>query len=399
MRRSARVAAAVDARTSALPQLPVSLAARVFRFLPVDDRARAALVCRGWRAFLADAALWTRLDLPSTGGVARERITDAFLRGAAAMARGQLQWLDLGLEDFGGLHPVTQAAVLEVVAANAGSLRELCVQNLHTPSGFSVEMDTLEALARTAPLLRRLKADVVCSWQDAARLLRAEPPFASLQLCTLTVVMDNLAGALQVAGLELVSPFAAALADTALLVTMSRLDIALADIQQPEVLDALVDALLPSRLPQLAFWGCKMAAPAPLARLLRGSSLTCLACNSTAGGVRPGRPRPSAAVRVSPSLVVRRARRPCVVHGRPRPAARPSGRGWTGRRAAVQRRRAAAAQVASVAAAAGRAWPGGARWPAAAVPGAWPGGARWPAGGPGARWPAAAAGWRRRPPA
>jgi hypothetical protein len=300
MRRSARVAAAVDARTSALPQLPVSLAARVFRFLPVDDRARAALVCRGWRAFLADAALWTRLDLPSTGGVARERITDAFLRGAAAMARGQLQWLDLGLEDFGGLHPVTQAAVLEVVAANAGSLRELCVQNLHTPSGFSVEMDTLEALARTAPLLRRLKADVVCSWQDAARLLRAEPPFASLQLCTLTVVMDNLAGALQVAGLELVSPFAAALADTALLVTMSRLDIALADIQQPEVLDALVDALLPSRLPQLAFWGCKMAAPAPLARLLRGSSLTCLACNSTAGRVRPGRPRPSAAVRVSP---------------------------------------------------------------------------------------------------
>jgi hypothetical protein len=123
MRRSARVAAAADVRTSALPQLPATLAGRVFAFLPVDQRARAALVCRGWRTFLEDPALWTRLNLSlRTGGVARERITDALLRGAAGKAREQLQHLALGTH-CKSKQTLTLTALLEVVAANACSLR------------------------------------------------------------------------------------------------------------------------------------------------------------------------------------------------------------------------------------------------------------------------------------
>ena len=36
--------------------------------LPVDARARAACVCRAWRDFLADPALWQVLDLTLAGG-------------------------------------------------------------------------------------------------------------------------------------------------------------------------------------------------------------------------------------------------------------------------------------------------------------------------------------------
>jgi hypothetical protein len=48
----------------------------LFLLLPVDARARAACVCRAWRAFLADVSLWHVLDLTPAGGVAAERVTE-----------------------------------------------------------------------------------------------------------------------------------------------------------------------------------------------------------------------------------------------------------------------------------------------------------------------------------
>ena len=282
MRRSARVAAAADARASALPQLPVSLAARVFRFLPVDEKARAALVCRGWRAFLADAALWTELDLSPTGGVADERITDVLLRGAAAMARGQLQRLDLGSE-FGGTPHVTQVALLEVVVANAASLRELRLVVRRIPDAHASGLPNLEALARAAPLLRILEAGIICSWQDAPQLMRADQPLTALKLRDLSVTHYGGVQNNDLGGLERVSAFAAALADTALQPTLSRVAIAVADIQLPEVLNVLVDALLPRPLRELGFFGCTPPAPVPLARLLRGSALISLNFSGSMG--------------------------------------------------------------------------------------------------------------------
>ena len=59
--------------------------------LPADARARAACVCRGWRAFLADPSLWQVLDLTPAGGVVAERVTENLVRGAVARAAGQLR--------------------------------------------------------------------------------------------------------------------------------------------------------------------------------------------------------------------------------------------------------------------------------------------------------------------
>ena len=269
MRRSARVAAAADMRTSALPQLPPSLALRVFLLLPVDQRARACCVCRGWRGFLADPALWTRLDLSPGAGVSKERLTDAFLRGAAAKAQGQLERLGLDLQC--AAHALSQTAVYEVALASAGSLRELRLVVPRLPCAEWNDVANLEALARAAPLLRRLEARVACKWEDAPRLMRADPPLTALQLHGLSVT-DH-----EDVPLDRVTTFAAALADTALQTKLERLCFAVQDITRPEVLDTLVDAVLARRqLCELEFIACSPPAPAPLARLLRGSALAIL---------------------------------------------------------------------------------------------------------------------------
>ena len=69
--------------------LPVLLLRVIMLALPVDPRARAACVCRGWRAFLADPSLWRVLDLTPAGGVVAERVTENLVRGAVARAGGQ----------------------------------------------------------------------------------------------------------------------------------------------------------------------------------------------------------------------------------------------------------------------------------------------------------------------
>ena len=56
--------------------LPEPVLRILFLALPVDERARAACVCRSWRAFLADPSLWQVLDLRPSGGVAAERVTE-----------------------------------------------------------------------------------------------------------------------------------------------------------------------------------------------------------------------------------------------------------------------------------------------------------------------------------
>jgi hypothetical protein len=94
-RRSERVAAVVERATSALSPLPPALVQQIFLLLTVDERARCACVCRGWRAAVSERCLWTRLDVSRTSGVAAARVTDAFLRGAAAHAGGALEALDV----------------------------------------------------------------------------------------------------------------------------------------------------------------------------------------------------------------------------------------------------------------------------------------------------------------
>jgi hypothetical protein len=265
-RRSARVAEAVELRTSALAPLPLPLVHRVFLLLPVDCRARAACVCRGWRAVLDEPALWTRLDLSGSSGVSAALERDA-LRGAAGRAQGRLCRLDLS-----GTQIMDVAEVLlPVLARNAGSLRELCVDMHYVNEEVAAlddEYPNLPAILAAAPQLRVLDAELYCHWPDAPRLLRAEAP---LQLRTLEVRFGYEAGPQFLA--DAVGPLAAALADATLQPTLRDLEFSGLDARQPEVADALVDAALARRLRRLLLHDSTQLAAAPLARLLTGGAL------------------------------------------------------------------------------------------------------------------------------
>ena len=254
-----------DAATFA--SLPLPLACRVFLALPPDARGRACCVCRAWRDALAAPALWTRLDLSTM----RVRCWQRFLTvlfGAATRAQGQLCVLDLSQQQ------VSREVLLLVLTA--GSLRELHLHNLDAGHGENLMSPTVEQVAAAAPLLQVLTAeDVGCMWEGASRVLRAEPPFALLQTRhTLRVQFcaeDVLRG-----GMDRVGPFAAALADAALQPALLKLCVEFADTAQPDVMGALVDAVLARRLRKLKLSYCTSPPAAPLARLLTGSSLTSL---------------------------------------------------------------------------------------------------------------------------
>ncbi len=121
-RRSARVAAAAELRMTALEPLPLALAQRILVSLPADSRGRAACVCRGWRALLADPALWTRLDVSLDSGVAGALDANTVVRGAARRARGLLHHLNV----YRPGKEIARHVLLAVLRANARSLCWRC---------------------------------------------------------------------------------------------------------------------------------------------------------------------------------------------------------------------------------------------------------------------------------
>jgi hypothetical protein len=104
--------------------LPDVLVLRIMADVPVDTHLRCSEVRRGWHALLRSPAAWTawtRLDLSCF----RRRVTssvsdDAVVRGFASKAAGALASLDVS-----GLDTLTVATLLDVVTANAATLREL----------------------------------------------------------------------------------------------------------------------------------------------------------------------------------------------------------------------------------------------------------------------------------
>jgi hypothetical protein len=309
MRRSARVAAAVDRETSALSPLPIQLVHRIFLLLSVDERARASCVCRGWRTVLADpaAALWTQLDLLALFERKLELYkreperAGALLRGAARRSHGQRQRLVVSWP-LDAATPV----LLEVLAANAGSLRELklpCIFALNCVRQLDTEVEDLLA---AAPLLDIIETDATVDWQDAHRLLRGEAQLSRLQLRKLlvyfTMYTDEGELAEPLGGLERVRPVTDALADATLQPTLSDLLIGSADLQQPGVMDSLADAILARRLRSLEFHVCTSPAAAPLARLLAGGVLTSLNLSGTPGFGAPPLFDPAGATLVADAL-------------------------------------------------------------------------------------------------
>lgn len=261
-RRSARVAAAAEAATSALQPLPLSIVLRIFSLVPVDYRLRCAEVCRGWRAVLSERSLWTRLDLRAATFVGRRWIRgsdDALLRCAAARAGGGLQSLivrDCHLAD---------GTLLAVAAANAGTLREL-----HCARQSPVDV---RALLRAAPLLSTYGLEWMyfstAERQDVRLMLRNDAPFGPLCMQRLIVCLGFNA--------EVEADVVAFAADMAAHASLRGLHLKFTDMSMA-ALAALVDVALALRFHTLTFKHCNLFpdyAPV-LARLLSGGALTTL---------------------------------------------------------------------------------------------------------------------------
>jgi hypothetical protein len=244
--------------------LPTTLAHVIFALLPVDQRMRCAEVCRGWGDALLELSLWLRLDLSkASGGLARPA-TEGLLRAAAARAGGQLQSIDVAECRF-----ITHEALLAVLTANAGALRELRAWKAN--GALLPGCADVEALLRAAPQLRVFDADMDCeSVADAQRLLRNEGAFAPLRLRKIQVTFAFSAQT-EATVLSLAE-------DLASHTSLVDVFLAGAPLGTPAALDAIVDQVLANHYCSLFLALCRLsptAAPA-LARLLGGDALRSL---------------------------------------------------------------------------------------------------------------------------
>jgi hypothetical protein len=286
---SAQDEGAAAGLATALTSLPAPLVHDIFARLPTDLRARCACVCRAWRAAVAERALWARLDVSRTTGGVTCRVDDAMLRAVAARAGGGLQALDVsdrrvGEQPLRG-ESLSEELLLEIAAANAGTLRELAL-------GDSVPSTFVEALARAAPQLRVFDAGVIGDCRDVCRVLRGEPPFSALRVGNAVVQYEEEAP-------EARQDMHALLAAVASHATFTKLHLRWFPLQLPAELDAVVDVALPCRLQHLVCDGCYLdAESAPtLARLLSSTTLTTLeVSNESENHYAPLLDAPSAAL-------------------------------------------------------------------------------------------------------
>jgi hypothetical protein len=266
--RSARVVAAAQQAAPALAPLPLALVLHILSLLPVDARLRCAEVCRSWRAALEERSLWIRLDLSASGVSPKREATDALLRAAAARARGELVALDLR-----SAYQISDQALLAVLAANAGALRELrvCAAGLALSGSRDLsapQIYDLEALLRAAPQLSTCDADLVCeSVADAHSALRNEALFRPLRLHQLVVTRSAVAGEAALCALA---------ADLALHASLEGLTLRGALLGTAAALDAVVAAALACRLTSLHLTDCNLspASVPALVRVLGGGTLT-----------------------------------------------------------------------------------------------------------------------------
>jgi hypothetical protein len=240
--------------------LPPALQHAIFVRVPVDARARAKLVSRGWNCSLSDVSLWTRLDLSPASGV-RVRVTDDVLRRASGLARGALVALDVSYCD----PDVTHDMLLAVMAANVGLTELRCNRALY----HELSDTAIQALLHAAPRLTALDAHVSCNANEQLlSMLRNEPPFGPLRVHHLNVSYNALAPA------EREAAVTALAADIAAHDSLSSLALRFAALAAPVVLDVVVDAVLLRRVHFLELLSCRLSpASAPsLARLLLGGS-------------------------------------------------------------------------------------------------------------------------------
>jgi hypothetical protein len=162
-----------------------------------------------------------------------------------------------------------------VLAANAGSLRELHLCSVYNMGRDARGLPTVKPVVAAAPLLQVLTVEhVVCGFGDALWMLRAEPPYAALQMHSLSVRCGGADDHFDL--------FVAALAYVTLQPALSHLyNSSAVNVSQPALMGALVDAVLARRLRKLMLDHCSPPAAAPLACLLAEGSLAALVIYST----------------------------------------------------------------------------------------------------------------------
>jgi hypothetical protein len=281
-RRGSRAAAAPPAAGDpplTLIAFPEPVVHRIFSLLALDERLRCREVCRGWRAALGERSLWTHLDL-TTVTLERPLLYTSLLLSAAACAGGALESLDVSARplargEYVSAPLIPQETLLDVVAANAGTLREL---RQHTP-GFGFHTTVAQRFLAAAPLLRTLTMGL-CAMAplpanlDALRsMLRNEPPFGPLRVSYLELFPLNANEA------DLVA-FATDVAAHASLVEVFFRQL---NMETSAAVVSLVDALLSMRcLRTLRFLYCSFPLDsAPVLMRLLGSTLTSFALNSS----------------------------------------------------------------------------------------------------------------------
>jgi hypothetical protein len=242
-------------RFDALPEPVLRI---LFLALPVDERARAACVCRSWRAFLADPSLWQVLDL-TPAGVAAVRVTQNLVRSAGARAAGQLLELSFDSEAL----PVDVEEVLRLIESDGAQLQKLNTN--------WISFNELEAVRAAAPRLQAFNTQVMGECTELLPVLRNDPPYGPLRLSAVEVSFSG-----EVAAADLLALAAAIRAHEPL----KRLSVSKADFARGP--NALLKIAAERRLSWVTLGErCVLDAESipALARLLQRGSLTQLEVN------------------------------------------------------------------------------------------------------------------------
>jgi hypothetical protein len=275
-------------RFDALPEEALRV---IMLALPVDARARAACVCRGWRAILADPSLWQVLDLTPAGGVAAERVTDNLSRSVAVRAAGQRAcpplWLSrpgCELTSVRSLARHARIALTRIVASAVRSLSLFRTPNAHAGqllvalvvtcgaelqqvnTNATLGAGELRAVFARAPRLQVLNAHAIAHCDGLLPFLRNDPPYGPLRVSELEANLSTVDEADVLA-------FAAAVATHEPLQGLK-----IVGVRSVRGLTALVDAAAERRFSRLSLQTCDLdvvCMPA-LARLLQRGSLTML---------------------------------------------------------------------------------------------------------------------------
>ena len=228
LRRSSRIAA-----SHPFNALPPQLLTQILMAVPVDTRARCAAVCRGWRALLADPALWQVLDLSPESGVPRGLLTQELVLGVSWLAAGQLRVLKAAMfED-----DIMYQACFHIMNSNRTALRSV-------QTNWRMSVDALDELLPPdgMPALEEFILDgLTGDGEELLRLLRQE----WLKPIGLFLADDD--GPSVATALDL----AAALATHP---SLHHLTLDTVVSQDPAVINALLDAACARRISRLTMY-------------------------------------------------------------------------------------------------------------------------------------------------